>query len=242
VQLVLVRHGQSTWNRDERFAGWTDVDLTEDGVGQARGAARLLREAGIAPEVAYTSMLKRAIRTAWTMIDELDRLWIPVHQHWRLNERHYGGLEGQNWNEVIRERGTEWWNEWRRDYSLRPDQIAHEDPRHPRHDSKYRHVPGELLSGGESVHDMMARLEPVWRGCILPELARGRTVLVAVHGIAIRALDEMIRNGRGERMKEIVNAAPIVYDGRNGVVEPASRRVLQPGTAGRIPKGPDGSV
>lgn len=246
MKLVLVRHGQSEWNRDERFTGWTDIDLTHDGVEQARGAARALREAGIEPEVVHTSMLKRAIRTAWTMMDELDRLWIPAHPHWRLNERHYGDMEGQNWNEMIRDRGAAWWAEWRRDYSLRPEPMAVDDPRHPRRDVRYRHVPDEWLRGGESVHDMMARIEPIWRGTILPDLSQGRTVLVAVHGIAIRALDEMIRGGAGERMREIGNAAPIIYDCRDGVVDASSRRVLQPvgvviaaAVGGR--GGPDGS-
>jgi 2,3-bisphosphoglycerate-dependent phosphoglycerate mutase len=241
VHLVLVRHGQSIWNREERFTGWTDIDLTEQGVEQARRAARLLRDEGISPEVVYTSMLKRAIRTAWTMIDELDRLWVPVHSHWRLNERHYGGLEGLNWNEVIRERGSGWWDEWRRDYSLRPDPMPPGDPRHPRHDARYRHVPGELLRGGESVHDMMARLEPLWREQIVADLAQGRTVLVAVHGIAIRALDEMIRAGGGERLKEISNAAPVVYDWRDGRVDASSRRVLRPLGSSGARGGPDGS-
>ncbi len=241
MSLVLVRHGQSVWNREERFTGWTDIDLTVHGVSQAREAARLLREAGIEPDVVYTSMLKRAIRTAWTMVEELDRLWVPLHAHWRLNERHYGGLEGQNWNEVIGERGVAWWDEWRRDYSLRPDPLPDDDPRHPRHDIRYSHVPAELLRGGESVHDIMARLEPIWRENILPELTRGRTVLVAVHGIAIRALDEMIRDGGGERMKEIANAAPVIYDWRNGRVDPASRRVLRAAEPGGVPAaGPDG--
>ncbi len=242
VHLVLVRHGQSIWNREERFTGWTDIDLTGNGVAQARDAALSLRGAGIEPAVVYTSMLKRAIRTAWTMLDELDRLWIPVHTHWRLNERHYGGLEGQNWNDVIRQRGTEWWDHWRRDYSLRPDPLPQEDLRHPRHDSRYKHVPVELLRGGESVHDMMARLEPLWRASILPDLAGGQTVLVAAHGIAIRALDEMIRGGEGERMNEIGNAAPVIYEWRNGRVNPDSRRVLRPGSAAAgSPSGPDGS-
>jgi 2,3-bisphosphoglycerate-dependent phosphoglycerate mutase len=226
VHLILVRHGQSVWNREERFTGWTDIDLTGEGVEQARAAARLLQQAGIVPEVVYTSMLKRAIRTAWTMLDELDRLWVPVHPHWRLNERHYGGLEGRNWNQVIRERGSAWWEEWRRDYSLRPDPLEHDDPRHPRHDPRYRHVAGELLRGGESVHDIMDRVEPVWREAILPDLSAGRNVLVAVHGIAIRGLDEMIRAGGGERLKEIGNAAPVIYEWRDGIVDAASRRVL----------------
>ena len=241
MSLVLVRHGQSIWNRDERFTGWTDIDLTDHGVEQAREAAQLLLEAGVQPDVVFTSMLKRAIRTAWTMVEELDRLWIPVHTSWRLNERHYGGLEGQNWNEVIRERGVPWWDEWRRDYSLRPDPLPDHDPRHPRFDVRYRQVPDHLLRGGESVHDMMARLEPIWRENILPELQQGRTVLVAVHGIAIRALDEMIRNGGGERMKEIANAAPVIYDWRNGAVDPASRRVLRTAEAAAPASGPDGS-
>lgn len=242
VHLVLVRHGQSIWNREERFTGWTDIDLTGEGVGQARQAARLLREARIEPDVVYTSMLKRAIRTAWTMADELDRLWMPVHTHWRLNERHYGDLEGQNWNEVIRDRGTEWWDNWRRDYSLRPDPMPPGDPRHPRLDSRYHHVPAELLRGGESVHDMMARVEPVFRERILPEVSAGRVVLVAAHGIAIRALDEMIREGGGERMKEIVNAAPIIYDWRGGRVDASSRRILRPaGVPVAAAVGPDGS-
>ena len=243
----MVRHGQSEWNRDERFTGWTDIDLTSEGVEQARGAARALREAGIEPAVVYTSMLKRAIRTAWTMLEELDRCWIPVLPHWRLNERHYGGMEGRNWNEMIRERGAEWWDQWRRDYSLRPEPMAADDPRHPRHDRRYWHVPRELLGGSESVHDIMARIEPIWREVIVPELSQGRTVLVAVHGIAIRALDEMIRGGAGERMKEIGNAAPVIYDWRGGVVDASSRRVLRPlgapviTLAGGGPDGSDGS-
>ena len=237
-----MRHGQSEWNRDERFTGWTDIDLTAHGVEQACEAARLLHRAGVQPEVVFTSMLKRAIRTAWTMLEEMDRLWIPVHPHWRLNERHYGGVEGQNWNQIISERGAAWWDEWRRDYSLRPEAMPPDDPRHPRHDPRYRHVPHALLRGGESIHDMMARVEPVWRESILPALAEGRTVLVAVHGIAIRAMDEMIRGGGGERMKEIGNAAPVVYEWRDGAVDALSRRILRPaGLAPAAPSGPDGS-
>lgn len=246
MHLVLVRHGQSLWNREERFTGWTDIDLTGEGVEQARAAARLLADAGIHPEVVYTSMLKRAIRTAWTLLEELDRLWVPVHPHWRLNERHYGALEGENWNRVIAERGQAWWDDWRRDYSLRPDPLADDDHRHPRQDRRYRHVEPHLLRGGESVHDIMERIQPVWRGDILPALAAGRSVMVAVHGIAIRALDEMIRAGTGERMKEIANAAPIIYECRpGGRVVAESRRILKlngaaPASTTR-PAGPDGS-
>ena len=213
---------------------------------QARAAARLLADAGIHPEVVYTSMLKRAIRTAWTLLEELDRLWVPVHPHWRLNERHYGALEGENWNRVIAERGQAWWDDWRRDYSLRPDPLADDDHRHPRQDRRYRHVEPHLLRGGESVHDIMERIQPVWRGDILPALAAGRSVMVAVHGIAIRALDEMIRAGTGERMKEIANAAPIIYECRpGGRVVAESRRILKlngaaPASTTR-PAGPDGS-
>lgn len=244
--MVLVRHGQSIWNKEERFTGWTDIDLTDEGVDQARRAADLLRDAGLAaPHVVYTSMLKRAIRTAWTILDELDRLWVPVHTHWRLNERHYGGLEGHNWNDIIRERGQDWWDEWRRDYSLRPDALPQTDARHPQHDPRYRHVSREALRGGESVHDMMDRIAPVWQAEILPALASGKPVLVAVHGIAIRALDEMIRAadaGRGERMREIPNAAPVVYRWQNGRVDAASRQVLLPVVAAPRPAGgPDGS-
>ncbi|MBM3797771.1 MAG: 2,3-bisphosphoglycerate-dependent phosphoglycerate mutase, partial [Acidobacteria bacterium] len=157
----------------------------------------------------------------------------------------YGVLEGHKWNDVIRQRGQDWWDEWRRDYSLRPDNLPHTDERHPQHDPRYRHLPGELLRGGESVHDMMERIAPVWQQEILPALAAGKPVLVAVHGIAIRALDEMIREGSGgggERMREIPNAAPVVYRWQGGRVDASSRQVLLPVAVAPPPAGgPDGS-
>jgi 2,3-bisphosphoglycerate-dependent phosphoglycerate mutase len=240
-RLILIRHGQSLWNKEERFTGWTDIDLTECGVEQARAAARMLRGEGLSPTVVYTSMLRRAIRTAWTVLDEMDRMWVPVHTTWRLNERHYGELEGQNWNEVIRRRGDDWWAEWRRDYSLRPEPIHSADDRHPSRDERYARVPPAELRAGESVHDIMARILPVYVESILPALSRGESVLVAVHGIAIRAIDETIRAATGERLREIPNAVPIVYNVRRGLPVAESRRLLQEEIGAAGTAGPDGS-
>src|SRR4051812_24998857 len=167
-KLVLLRHGESTWNRENRFTGWTDVDLSERGVAEAREAGRLLREGGFAFDLAYTSLLKRAIRTLWMALDELDRMWIPVVKDWRLNERHYGALQGLNKAETAARHGEAQVKIWRRSYDIPPEPLALDDPRHPSRDVRYADLRPEQLPRTESLKDTVARVLPYWRGTIVP--------------------------------------------------------------------------
>lgn len=186
--LVLLRHGQSTWNLENRFTGWVDVDLSEQGVSEARRGGRDLAAEDLHFDVAYTSVLKRAIRTLWITLDALDQMWIPVHRSWRLNERHYGALQGLNKAEMTATHGEEQVHEWRRSYDIPPPTMADDDPAHPRFDPRYASLDPRVLPGTESLKLTLDRVLPYWHDAIAPQLRAGRTVLVAAHGNSIRAL------------------------------------------------------
>jgi len=187
-RLVLLRHGQSTWNQENRFTGWTDVDLTPLGLQEAHAAAALLREAGDVFDIAYTSVLKRAIRTCWTVLDDLDVMWIPVERSWRLNERHYGGLQGLNKAETARQHGAEQTHLWRRSYDIPPPPLDKSDERHPSHDPRYAGLSEADVPSTESLKDTVARFLPYWNGTIAPAIRAGKRVLIVAHGNSLRAL------------------------------------------------------
>ncbi len=180
--LVLLRHGQSQWNRQNRFTGWTDVDLSEQGIREAHDAGRLLRGENFQFDVAYTSVLKRAIRTLWIVLDECDQMWLPVERSWRLNERHYGALQGLNKAETAREVGAEQVQIWRRSYAVRPPELARDDPRCPAHDRRYAGLLPEEIPCGESLQDVLGRMLPYWHEAIATRIERGARVLIVAHG------------------------------------------------------------
>jgi 2,3-bisphosphoglycerate-dependent phosphoglycerate mutase len=211
--LILLRHGESTWNRDERFAGWADVDLTSAGVAQAREAGWLLREAGIVPDVAYTSLLRRAIRTLELALEAMDRASIPIHRDWRLNERHYGALEGEGKREAARRLGEAGVQQVRRGLRMRPPALLRDDPRHPIHSDAYREVAPDSLPAAESLQDTLHRVLPYWEATIAPSLTAGRTPLVCAHTHTLRALLYHLDLHTEESIEtvEIPPATPMVY-------------------------------
>ncbi|NLC70980.1 MAG: 2,3-diphosphoglycerate-dependent phosphoglycerate mutase [Desulfuromonadaceae bacterium] len=186
--LILLRHGESDWNRENRFTGWTDVDLSAKGLAEAENAGKLLMEAELLPDVAYTSVLKRAIRTLWIVLDVIDRMWVPVHRHWRLNERHYGALQGLNKAETAALHGEEQVLLWRRSYQTPPPPLDGLDERYPGFDPRYRHLDPAVLPHAESLENTVRRFLPYWQDVISPEVALGRNVLVVAHGNSLRAL------------------------------------------------------
>jgi 2,3-bisphosphoglycerate-dependent phosphoglycerate mutase len=189
-KLVLCRHGQSTWNLENRFTGWTDVDLTEQGRSEAQAAGRELARLGFRFDIAYTSVLKRAIRTLWLMLDEMDLMWIPVERTWRLNERHYGALQGLDKSETAAKHGEDQVKIWRRSYDIPPPPLDADDKRHPAQDPRYQAITG--LPGTESLKDTLARVLPFWQDSVAPRLLRGENVLVTAHGNSLRALVKML--------------------------------------------------
>jgi len=214
MDLILLRHGESEWNRDNRFTGWTDVDLSERGIEEAHRAAELLKGAGFTFDVAHTSVLKRAIRTLWIVLDDLDMMWLPVCRSWRLNERHYGALQGLNKQEMAEEFGEEQVRLWRRSYAVRPPALAHDDERHPRFDPRYAHLGPEELPATESLKDTLERVLPYWHESIAPGLAREQKVLVAAHGNSLRALVKHLDGISDEEIPglNIPTGAPLVYE------------------------------
>ena len=212
--LALLRHGQSTWNLENLFTGWTDVDLTEQGRAEAVEAGRLLAAEGIAFDQAYTSVLKRAIRTLWLAIDTMDRMWLPVERSWRLNERHYGALQGLDKAQTVAAHGAEQVKIWRRSYDIPPPALSADDPRHPRFDERYRALAAADLPATESLKDTLARVEPFWRQRIAPDLQAGRNVLVVAHGNSLRALVKMLDGMSEADIVEfnIPTGVPIIYD------------------------------
>ncbi len=214
MKLVLLRHGESVWNKENRFTGWTDVDLSEQGRGEARGAGRLLREAGFVFDVAYTSVLKRAIRTCWTALDELDLMWIPVVKNWRLNERHYGALQGLNKAETAAAHGDAQTKIWRRSYDIPPPPLSPDDPRHSSHDPRYASLAPKDVPATESLKDVVARFLPYWHGTIAPDLRAGRRVLITAHGNSLRALVKYLDHISDADIAElnIPTGIPLVYD------------------------------
>jgi 2,3-bisphosphoglycerate-dependent phosphoglycerate mutase len=187
-KLVLLRHGESTWNRENRFTGWTDVDLSEKGILEARRAGRVLKDEGYGFDVAYTSVLKRAIRTLWLALDEMDLMWIPVHNSWRLNERHYGALQGLNKSEMAEKYGEEQVHVWRRSYDIRPPELEKADSRWPGKDPRYRELEESEIPTTECLKDTVARFMPYWNETIAPAIRSGKRVIIAAHGNSLRAL------------------------------------------------------
>jgi 2,3-bisphosphoglycerate-dependent phosphoglycerate mutase len=213
-KLVLLRHGESQWNLDNRFTGWTDVDLTENGRREAQAAGELLRREGFAFDIAYTSVLKRAIRTLWITLDAMDLMWLPVVHSWRLNERHYGALQGLNKAETAARFGEEQVLTWRRAYAIAPDPLLPGDPRWAGNDPRYRHLKPEEIPATECLKDTVARVVPFWKDSIAPALTRGRRVLVAAHGNSLRALIKYLDNVTDEDIVgiNIPTARPLVYE------------------------------
>jgi 2,3-bisphosphoglycerate-dependent phosphoglycerate mutase len=214
LTLVLLRHGESDWNRENRFTGWTDVDLSPAGIAEAHEAARLLAVDGFTFDVAYTSVLKRAIRTLWIVLDDLDLMWLPIHGSWRLNERHYGALQGLNKAETARQYGDDQVHIWRRSYDVPPPPLEPTDPRFPGRDRRYADLADAELPRTESLKDTVARFMPYWHAEIAPEVRKGRRVLIAAHGNSLRALVKYLD---GVSDVEIVGlniptGVPLVYE------------------------------
>ena len=213
-KLVLMRHGESQWNLENRFTGWTDVDLTETGREQARRAGELLKEKGFAFDLAYTSVLKRAIRTLWITLDAMDAMYLPVHNSWRLNERSYGALQGLNKAETAAKFGEEQVLIWRRAYAIAPDPIAPDDPRHPRFDARYAKIPASEIPATECLKDTVARVLPFWSESIAPAIRAGRRVLISAHGNSLRALIKHLDNMSDDDIVHlnIPTGQPLVYE------------------------------
>jgi len=214
TKLVLVRHGQSTWNLENRFTGWTDVDLSEQGVREAHEAARVLKGEGYAFDVAFTSVLKRAIRTLWIVLDDMDLMWIRVERSWQLNERHYGALQGLNKKETADKYGLDQVQIWRRSYDTPPGTLSEEDERHPCHDRCYADVPRELLPATESLKTTLGRVLPYWHEAIVPQIKQGRKVLICAHGNSLRALVKYLDGVSEEAITQlnIPTGIPLVYE------------------------------
>ena len=193
-KLVLIRHGESTWNKENRFTGWTDVDLSEKGVEEATAGGRAMRDEGYVFDVAYTSVLKRAIKTLWIALEQMDQMWIPVHNTWRLNERHYGALQGLNKAETAAKHGMEQTNIWRRSYDVPPPALTPDDPRHPSCDPRYAGLSPADLPLTECLKDTVARFLPFWHETIAPAVKSGQRVLIAAHGNSLRALVKYLDN------------------------------------------------
>jgi len=213
-KLVLVRHGESTWNKENRFTGWIDVDLSEKGVQEAHEAGQTLRREGYVFDVAFTSVLKRAIRTLWIMLDELDQMWIPVHNHWRLNERHYGALQGLNKAEMASKYGEEQVLLWRRSYDVRPPALEKTDERYPGLDPRYRDMNEKEIPLCESLKDTVTRFLPYWHDTLAPVIRSGNRVLISAHGNSMRALVKYLDNMSEEAIVSlnIPTGIPLVYE------------------------------
>ena len=246
--LVLLRHGESDWNRENRFTGWTDVDLSTGGIAEAHEAARLLAAEGLTFDVAYTSLLKRAIRTLWIALDDLDLMWLPVHGSWRLNERHYGALQGLDKAETARQYGDEQVLIWRRSYDIPPPLLDPSDERFPGHDRRYAGLADAELPRAESLKDTVARFLPYWHDEIAPAVRAGRRVLIAAHGNSLRALVKYLDGVSDEAIVglNIPTGVPLVYEldddlrptrhrylGDAAGIEAAIAAVAAQGTAGR---------
>jgi 2,3-bisphosphoglycerate-dependent phosphoglycerate mutase len=213
-KLILVRHGQSTWNLENLFTGWVDVDLTEQGRKEASAAGQLLKAEGFEFHVAYTSVLKRAIRTLWMILDEMDLMWLPVERSWRLNERHYGALQGLDKAQTVEKHGEAQVKIWRRSYDIPPPPLSLDDPRHPVHDSRYARIDPRVLPASESLKDTLARVLPFWNDRIVAELKAGKNVLVVAHGNSLRAVVKMLDNVSEAEITElnIPTGVPLVYE------------------------------
>ena len=236
-KLILVRHGQSIWNVENLFTGWHDVDLSELGRQEAAQAGKELLAEKIEPHIAFTSVLKRAIRTLWFILDTTDRMWLPVERNWRLNERHYGALQGLNKAQTVEKHGEAQVKIWRRSYDVPPPPLALDDPRHPRFDPRYAGIDPSLLPASESLKDTLARVLPFWETRVVPELRSGKNVLIVAHGNSLRALVKMLDMMSEQDIVEfnIPTGIPIVYEldeqiqslGRRFLGDPAALAAAQ---------------
>jgi 2,3-bisphosphoglycerate-dependent phosphoglycerate mutase len=226
-KLILVRHGQSTWNVENLFTGWTDVDLSAPGRTEAAQAGCELMQEKLAPDIAFTSVLKRAVRTLWIMLDEMDRMWIPVERSWRLNERHYGALQGLDKAQTVAQHGEAQVKIWRRSYDIAPPALPEGDERHPRFDVRYAGIDVRELPATESLKDTLARVLPFWHARIAPELRSGRNVMVVAHGNSLRAMVKMLGNVPEHEITElnIPTGVPLLYE-LNAELTPRSSRYL----------------
>lgn len=226
-KLVLLRHGQSTWNLENRFTGWTDVDLSEVGIGEARAAGKLLKEEGFEFDHVYTSVLRRAIRTAWLAMEEMDRMWLPVTPDWRLNERHYGALQALNKAETAAKFGDEQVRIWRRSFDTPPPPLEKTDERYPGHDPRYRNLTETQLPLTESLKDTIARVLPMWNEVIAPAIQSGKRLLLAAHGNSLRALVKYLDNMSEQAIIElnIPTGIPLLYE-LDDNLRPLSHRYL----------------
>jgi 2,3-bisphosphoglycerate-dependent phosphoglycerate mutase len=213
-KVVLIRHGESVWNKENKFTGWTDVDLSEQGVKEAHQAGQLLKQEGYTFDIAYTSVLKRAIRTLWITLDEMDLMWIPVHRSWRLNERHYGALQGLNKAETAAKFGDEQVLIWRRSYDTPPDKLEKSDPRFPGNDPRYQDLEEKDLPYTECLKDTVDRFVPYWHDTIAPKIMSGKRVIIAAHGNSLRALVKYLDNIPEEEIVKlnIPTGMPLVYE------------------------------
>lgn len=226
-KLILVRHGQSIWNVENLFTGWHDVDLSPQGRSEAEEAARQLLAEKIEIDLAFTSVLKRAIRTLWIILDGMDRMWLPVERSWRLNERHYGALQGLNKAQTVEKHGEAQVKIWRRSYDVPPPPLSFDDPRHPRFDPRYKSIDPKLLPSTESLKDTLARVLPYWTSRIAPELRSGRNVMIVAHGNSLRALVKMLDNVSDSEITElnIPTGVPLLYE-LDAELQPLSHRYL----------------
>lgn len=213
-RLVVLRHGESVWNQENRFTGWTDVDLSEKGKKEARSAGQLLKQEGFEFDVAYTSVLKRAIRTLWTVLDETDQMWLPVVRNWRLNERHYGALQGLNKVEVAQQFGEEQVFTWRRSFDIPPDPLKLSDSRHPSHDRRYSSLNANTLPATEALKSCQERVLPFWHSDIAPAIKSQKRVLIVAHGNSLRALIKHLDQISNEAITElnIPTGIPLIYE------------------------------
>lgn len=214
TKLVLIRHGESIWNKENRYTGWTDVDLSEHGFEEAHEAAKALIKEGFTFDVAFTSVLKRAIRTLWIVLDEMDLMWIPVYRNWRLNERHYGALQGLNKAETAKQFGEEQVFLWRRSYDVRPPLLTKDDERYPGKEAKYIDLSKDEIPFGECLNDTVNRFLPYWHDTIAPTIKSGNKVLIAAHGNSLRALVKYLDNMTDEAIVKlnIPTGIPLVYE------------------------------
>jgi 2,3-bisphosphoglycerate-dependent phosphoglycerate mutase len=214
MKLVLLRHGESVWNKENKFTGWTDVELSEKGIGEAREAGKVLREEGFDFDIAFTSVLKRAIRTLSIVLEEMDRQWLPVEKHWRLNERHYGALQGLDKSETARREGEEQVHIWRRSYDTAPPALTDDDERFPAHEPQYRRIDPAVLPHTECLKDTVERFMPYWFDRIVPELLDGKRVIIAAHGNSLRALVKYLDGISDEEIPDlnIPTGLPLIYE------------------------------
>ena len=213
-RLVLLRHGESVWNLANRFTGWTDVDLSDNGKAEAQKAGKLLKKYEFSFDRAYSSVLKRAIRTLWIILDELDEMWLPTEHNWRLNERHYGALQGLNKAETAVQYGEEQVHLWRRSYDIPPPLLEPSDERHPKNDPRYADIPSGQLPGGESLKNTLNRLLPYWHLTLAPALNAGQKILIVAHGNSLRALVQYLEQLSNEEILNlnIPTGVPLVYE------------------------------